>query len=342
MEEFVRNLPKAELHVHLEGTFEADLWEKIAIRNGMDFPFKNVEEAKNAFEFKGLVPFLHLCDSAIEVLKNADDLYDLTIDYLNKCHEQNIRHVELTWGPTNFTEREANPISMKTQMEGIMRAVEEAKEKYNMTVLLILCFIRQCPVEQAYRIMEEAIPFKHQIKAVGLAGCEEGFGPELFEDVYKVAKEKYGYKLTAHAGEVTDAECIKSTIESLKVDRLDHGIKVMNDPKLLQEIIDSKIHLTLCPDSNLKLKVCSEIDDLPLRKFYDRGVNFSINSDDPPFFNASCIENYYSLVNAKTFNFTKEEWINIAKMSFAGSFLDEAQKQIYYTELDEYAAKHIV
>ena len=109
--------------------------------------------------------------------------------------------------------------------------------------------------------MEEAIPFKHQIRAVGLAGCEEGFGPELFEDVYKVAKEKYGYKLTAHAGEVTDAECIKNTIDFLKVDRLDHGIKVMHDPKLLQEIIDSKIHLTLCPDSNLKLKVCSEIDE---------------------------------------------------------------------------------
>jgi len=261
MEEFVRNLPKAELHVHLEGTFEPELWQKIALRNGMDFPFKNVEEAKNAFEFKGLVPFLHLCDSAILVVLNADDLYDLTIDYLKKCHEQNIRHVELTWGPTQFTERETNPISMKIQMEGIMRAVEEAKEKYNMTVLLILCFIRQCPVDQAYRIMEEALPFRHQISAVGLAGCEIGFGPELFEDVYKVAKERYGYKLTAHAGEVTDADAIKNTIELLKVDRVDHGIKAMNDPKLLQEIIDSNMHLTLCPDSNIKLKVCSEIDE---------------------------------------------------------------------------------
>jgi len=276
------------------------------------------------------------------VLKNANDFYDLTIDYLNKCHEQNIRHVELTWGPTQFTEREIDPISMKDQMEGIMRAVDEVKEKYNMTVLLILCFIRQAPVDQAYRILEEAKPFKHQIRAVGLAGCEEGFGPELFEDVYKVAKAEHGYKLTAHAGEVTNSNCIKDTIDILKVDRVDHGVKAMYDPALLQEIVDSNIHLTLCPDSNIKLKVCSEIDELPLRKFYDEGVNFSINSDDPPFFNATLMDNYYSLNNAKTIKFTKSEWINIAKMSFEGSFLDEKQKQLYYAELDLYAAKHNV
>jgi len=261
MQEFVRNLPKAELHVHLEGTIEADLWQKLALRNGMEFPFKNEEEAKKAFEFKGLVPFLNLCDTAVLVLKNAEDFYDLTIDYLNRCHEQKIRHVELTWGPTNFTERETDKISLKIQMEGIMRAVEECKEKHNMTVLLILCFIRQCPVDQAFRILEEAEPFKHQIRAVGLAGCEEGFGPELFEDVYKLAKEKYGYKLTAHAGEVTSPECIKNTIDFLKVDRIDHGILSNKDEKLLQEIVDTKMHLTLCPDSNLKLKVCEEIDD---------------------------------------------------------------------------------
>jgi len=146
-------------------------------------------------------------------------------------------------------------------MEGIMKAVEEVKEKYNMTVLLILCFIRQAPVEQAYKIMKEARPFKDQIKAVGLAGCEEGFGPELFEEVYKLAKEEYGYKLTAHAGEVTNSTAIKDTIDILKVDRVDHGVKAMNDPEVLQEIIDSNMHLTLCPDSNIKLKVCSDIDE---------------------------------------------------------------------------------
>ena len=253
-----------------------------------------------------------------------------------------VRHVEFAWAPELYCFRETNAITVEQQLEGLNRAFNEAKEKFNITTLLIMTFVRHNPIENCYKVLELTEPYKNQIAGVGLAGCEQGFGPELFQEVFKVSKEKYGYKLTAHAGEVTDSKCVKDTIDLLKVDRIDHGIQSMHDKELLQSIIDTKMHLTLCPNSNVILKAFSDIDELPLRDFYDRGVHFSINSDDPPFFNASLIENYYMLVKAKTFNFTKAEWINIAKMGFEGSFLSEEQKQLYYAELEVYAASHNV
>ena len=292
MEDFVKNLPKAELHLHLDGTIAPESWKKLADKNGMEFPFKDVPDCWKHFEFTGLQTFVDMYDLATEVVLEGDDLYQVAFDYLEHCNGISVRHVEFAWAPELYCFRETNAITVGQQLEGINRAFAEAKEKFNMTALLILTFIRHKPTDTCYKVLELTEPYKDQIAGVGLAGYEQGFGAELFQDVFKVSKEKYGYKATAHAGEITNAKAVKDTIDLLKVDRVDHGVQAMHDEELLQRIADTKMHLTVCPISNVLLKVFSDIEEVPVRLFYDRGVHFSINSDDPPFFNASLLTNY--------------------------------------------------
>jgi adenosine deaminase len=328
--DFIRQIPKAELHVHIEGTFEPELMFEIAQRNKVSIPYSSVEEVRKAYQFGNLQDFLDIYYAGAAVLQHEQDFYDLTMAYLRKAKEDNIVHTEIFFDPQTHTER---GIDFKTVIAGIHKALLEGENRLGITSGLILCFLRHLSEESALKTLEEALPYKEWITAVGLDSSEMGNPPSKFQKVFEKAAEK-GFLTVAHAGEEGNAEYVKEAIDVLKIDRIDHGNSSLDDPNLVKEIIDKGLALTVCPLSNLKLQVVKSPDLHPLKKMLELGMMATVNSDDPAYFGGYLNANFIVMTDA--LGLSKEEITRLTKNSFAASFLPEEEKQKKIEEVEHF------
>ena len=317
MEKFINNLPKAELHLHIEGSFEPTQMFEIAKRNKIEIPYKTVEEIEKAYKFDCLQDFLDIYYQGASVLIHEQDFYDLTYSYLNKCATQNVKHTEIMFDPQTHTER---GVSFETVITGISKACEDAKENLNVSSYLIMSFLRHLSEEDAFKTLEESLPFKEKIKAIGLDSSEMGNPPSKFKKVYE-ASVKEGYIPVAHAGEEGPPAYIWEALDILKIKRIDHGNNCLEDKSLIKEIIKRDIALTVCPLSNTALQVVNNLKDHPLKKMMDLGLKVTINSDDPAYFGGQVNQNYIEI--QKALDLSKEDLVKLAKNSFQYSFLPD-------------------
>jgi len=280
MKDFISNIPKAELHLHIEGTFEPELMFAIAQRNNIDLKYKSIAELKSAYDFSNLQDFLDIYYQGASVLITEQDFYDMTWAYLEKVYKQNVIHVEIFFDPQTHTDR---GIEFATVINGIYKALEDAQNKLNISSKLILCFLRHLDEKAAFETLEQALPYKDKITAVGLDSSELGHPPSKFIKVFAKAREA-GFLTVAHAGEEGPAEYIWEALNLLKVSRIDHGNNAMQDQKLLDRLITEQMPLTICPLSNLKLKVVDDLKKHPLKAMLDKNMLVTINSDDPAYF----------------------------------------------------------
>ena len=279
LKNFIKTIPKAELHLHIEGTFEPELMFKIAKRNNLKIKYKSVEELKKAYNFNNLQEFLDIYYEGAKVLIEEQDFYDMTWAYLKKVHLQNVTHTEIFFDPQTHTDRK---IKFGTVIEGIHKALEDGQKKLGITSKLIMCFLRHLDEETAVKTLKEALNYKDWITAVGLDSSEVGNPPSKFQNVFEQARNE-GFLTVAHAGEEGPAEYIWEALNLLKVSRIDHGNHCLDDEKLVKELVNRKIPLTVCPLSNLKLKVVKDLKNHPLKAMLDKGLLVTINSDDPAY-----------------------------------------------------------
>ena len=334
MENFINNLPKAELHLHIEGSFEPALMFEIANRNQIEIPYKSVKEIEKAYKFNCLQDFLNIYYQGASVLINEQDFYDLTYSYLEKCAIQNVRHTEIMFDPQTHTER---GVAFETVINGISNACKDAKNKFGISSLLIMSYLRHLSEDDAFKTLEQSLPFKDKITAVGLDSSEKGNPPSKFKNVFE-ASVKAGYIPLAHAGEEGDADYVWEALDILKIKRIDHGNNALQDSKLIQEIIKRDIALTVCPLSNTALQVVADLKDHPLRKMMELGLKVTINSDDPAYFGGQVNQNYIAI--QKALNLSKKNLYELAKNSFQYALLDDKTKQVYLNELKTYYINH--
>lgn len=330
IEKFIEGIPKVELHLHIEGTFEPELLFKIAKRNNKEIKYATVDELKSAYSFNNLQEFLDIYYAGANVLIEEQDFYDLTWAYLTKVHKQNLVHTEVFFDPQTHTDR---GILFDTVIKGIYRALEDGKEKLGITFKLILSFLRHLDEASAFETLQQALPYKKWISGVGLDSSEVGNPPSKFERVFAKAKEE-GFITVAHAGEEGPAEYIWEAINVLKVARIDHGNRCLEDNQLVKLLADLQIPLTLCPLSNLELKVINDLKNYPLPEMMDKGLLITINSDDPAYFGGYMNENYLSI--AQALNLSKKQITELVKNSFKASWLSDKEKEEKIIQVEEY------
>ncbi len=315
MKSFIQNLPKAELHLHIEGTLEAELMLRLAKKNNIQIPYKNIQDIKKAYEFDSLQSFLDIYYTGASVLITTEDFYTLTMAYLKKCHEQNIIHTEIFFDPQTHTSR---GIAFGDVVEGITKALNDAQEKYNISSFLIISFLRHLSEDEAIETLKLSLPYKHLIKAVGLDSSELGNPPSKFQKVFQMAKNA-GYLCVAHAGEEGDSSYIKDALNLLHVQRIDHGVRCEEDKELMKRLKKEQIPLTICPLSNLKLKVIKNMKEHNIKRLLEYGLLVTVNSDDPAYFGGYLNENYEAI--ATSLNLSKEQLKTLARNSFKASFI---------------------
>lgn len=330
MEEFIENLPKAELHLHIEGTFEPELMFEIARRNQVSIPFDSVEELKKAYAFSCLQDFLDIYYQGAQVLLHERDFYDLTFAYLKKCAEQNVRHTEIMFDPQTHTDR---GVSFETVITGIHKACKKAKEEFGISTLLIMSYLRHLSEEAAFKTLEQSLPFKDWITAVGLDSSERGNPPSKFKRVFEASVAE-GYIPLAHAGEEGDADYVWEALDLLKIVRIDHGNNSLQDEQLVEEIVKRDLALTVCPLSNLSLKVVDDLKEHPLKKMMNLGLKPTVNSDDPAYFGGQINQNFIEI--QKALNLSRKDICDLAGNSFRYSLLDEKHKELHLEELKSY------
>lgn len=330
MKAFIEKLPKAELHLHIEGSFEPELMFKIAQRNHIDIPYNSVEEIEDAYKFNCLQDFLNIYYQGAGVLVTEQDFYDLTYSYLQKCANQNVRHTEIMFDPQTHTDR---GVAFETVINGISKACDDAKTKLGVSSLLIMSFLRHLSEVEAFKTLEQSLPFKDKIKAVGLDSSEKGNPPSKFKNVFE-ASVKEGYIPLAHAGEEGSAAYVWEAIDILGIKRIDHGNNALQDENLVKEIIKRDIALTVCPLSNTALRVVDDLTNHPLKKMMDLGLKVTVNSDDPAYFGGQVNQNYMEIQEA--LSLSKSDLYQLAKNSFQYSLLNDHKKQIYLNELEVY------
>lgn len=335
LDDFIKNIPKAELHLHIEGTFEPELMFEIARRNNISIKYNSVDELKKAYSFNNLQDFLDIYYEGAGVLITKKDFYDLTWSYLKKIHSQNVLHTEIFFDPQTHTDR---GIDFSTVIEGINSALEDGQKKLGISSRLIMCFLRHLDEDAAMRTLESAIEYKHLITAVGLDSSEKGNPPSKFQRVFERARNE-GFLTVAHAGEEGPAEYVRQAIDLLKVSRIDHGNHSMDDEKLVRELADKQIPLTVCPLSNYKLKVVPDLKEHPLRNMLGKGLLVTINSDDPAYFGGYVNENYQAITQA--LDLTREEIYRLARNSFTASFLDKNEKEEMIKKVDGFYKENI-
>ena len=328
--EYIKKIPKAELHLHIEGTFEPELMFEIAQRNKVEIPYQSVEEVKKAYQFSCLQDFLDIYYAGASVLLYEKDFYDLTMAYFAHCAEENVVHTEIMFDPQTHTKR---GVSFETVINGIQKAREDAKEKYGISSLLIMSYLRHLSEEDAFETLEQSLPYKHLIKAVGLDSSEKGNPPSKFQKVFE-ASVKEGYVPVAHAGEEGPAEYIWEALDLLKISRIDHGNNCLTDEVLVKRLVDEKIALTVCPLSNLELKVVDDLKDHPLKKMLNLGLKATVNSDDPAYFGGYMNANF--LQTADALDLTKEDVKTLVKNSFEYSLLSDDEKQKYLIQVENF------
>ena len=328
---FIAALPKAELHLHIEGSLEPELMFALAQRNGVAIPFANVDEVRAAYAFSNLQDFLDIYYQGMGVLITEKDFHDLTAAYLARAHADNVRHVEIFFDPQGHTER---GIKFETVITGITRALDDARAQYGITSKLILCFLRHLSEAEAEATLDEALPFLDRIDGVGLDSSEVGHPPSKFVNVFARAKDR-GLKIVAHAGEEGPPEYVHEALDILKVDRIDHGNRSLEDPALVARLAAEGMTLTVCPLSNLKLCVFDDLTAHPLRTMLDAGLAATVNSDDPSYFGGYVGANYLAVADA--LDLSKDELVTLARNSFTGSFLSDADKAKHLAAIDAYA-----
>jgi len=328
---FIAGLPKAELHLHIEGSLEPELMFDLAQRNAVAIPFASVEEVRAAYAFSNLQDFLDIYYQGMGVLHSEQDFYDLTAAYLARARADAVRHVEIFFDPQGHTTR---GVAFETVIAGITRALDDATASYGMTSKLIMCFLRHLSEAEAEATLDEALPFLGRIDGVGLDSSEVGHPPAKFERVFARARG-LGLKIVAHAGEEGPPEYVHEALDLLKVDRIDHGNRSLEDPALVARLAAESITLTVCPLSNLKLCVVDDIVDHPLKSMLDAGLKATVNSDDPSYFGGYVNANYRAVADA--LDLSKDELLTLARNSFTGSFLGDADKARHLAAIDAYA-----
>jgi len=328
---FIAGLPKAELHLHIEGSLEPELMFELAQRNQIAIPFASVEEVRAAYAFSNLQDFLDIYYEGMGVLHTEQDFHDLTAAYLARADADTVRHVEIFFDPQGHTER---GIAFETAITGITRALDEAEARYGMTSKLIMCFLRHLSEADAEATLDEALPYLGRIDGVGLDSSEVGHPPAKFERVFARAKS-LGLKIVAHAGEEGPPEYVHEALDLLKVDRVDHGNRSLEDSALVGRLASEAMTLTVCPLSNLKLCVVDDIADHPLKTMLDAGLRATVNSDDPSYFGGYVNANYLAVADA--LDLSRADLVTLARNSFTGSFLSDADKAKHLAAIDAYA-----
>ncbi len=330
LSQFIEQLPKVELHLHIEGTLEPELMFKLAHRNGIDLPYNSVREIRDAYNFRNLQDFLDIYYQGARVLQTEQDFYDLMWAYLKKASSQNVRHAEIFFDPQTHTDR---GIPFEVVIDGLNRAREIARNQLGISSELILCFLRHLSPNAAMKTLEQARPHKDKILGVGLDSSEAGRPPSLFADVFKRAKQE-GYLTVAHAGEEGPAEYVWEALKLLDVKRIDHGVRSIEDPKLIEYLVENKIPLTVCPLSNIKLRVFEDISQHNLKQLLDLGVRVTINSDDPAYFGGYMNENFLAVQEG--LGLSAEDLTQISRNAVEASFLDEDRKKELLRELSDF------
>jgi adenosine deaminase len=328
MKNFIAGLPKAELHLHIEGSFEPELMFEIAQRNNVAIKYQSVEEIRAAYKFNNLQEFLDIYYAGASVLLKEEDFYDLTYAYLKRIHSQNVVHTELFFDPQTHTER---GISFDTAINGIYNALIDGEKEFGITFRLMTSFLRHLSEESAFKTLEQALKHRDKICAFGLDSSEKGNPPSKFQRVFQKVKEE-GFLIVAHAGEEGPAEYIWEAINLLEVSRIDHGNRCLEDEKLVEYLKEKQIPLTLCPLSNLSLRVVNDLKNHPVKKMLDKGLMLTINSDDPAYFGGYMNENFEGIMEL----ISKEELIQLAKNSFISSFLSDTEKERNLNLIDAY------
>lgn len=313
--EFIQRLPKAELHMHIEGSLEPEMMFQLAGRNQVDLPYPDVKSMAKAYKFNCLQDFLDLYYQGMSVLQTEQDFFDLTWAYLQRCRDQNVVHTEIFFDPQGHTGR---GIAFATVIDGIWRALEQGRQDLGITSRLIMCFLRHLDQESAFRTLEECLPWRDRICGVGLDSSELGHPPSKFQAVFERAAS-LGFKRVAHAGEEGPPEYIYEAIDLLKVDRIDHGNRCLEDQALVERLVRSGTPLTVCPQSNLRLAVVSDMAEHPIRTMLEAGLKACINSDDPAYFGGYVNENFNALVDA--IELDRQEIAQLVINSFESSFL---------------------
>ena len=319
--EFVRQLPKTELHLHLEGSLEPELMFKLAARNNVDLPYASVEEVRAAYDFHNLQSFLDIYYQCADVLRTEQDFYDLTWAYLLRCQEDGVVHVEPFFDPQTHTDR---GIDIGIVFQGINRALVQAEQELNITSGLILCFLRHLSEEQAIECLEQAKPYIQHFVGVGLDSSELGHPPEKFANVFSQARA-LGLRAVAHAGEEGPADYIVSALDVLKVDRIDHGVRCIEDDALMQRLANEQITLTVCPLSNTRLKVFSHMSEHNILQLLDQNIAVMVNADDPAFFGGYLMQNFDALI--EHLDMTRLQAVQLALNSITGSFMSAQQQE---------------
>ena len=325
--EYIKKTPKTELHLHIEGTLEPDHMFKLAKRNNVSIPFKNVEEVKSAYNFKNLDSFLNIYYQSSKVLMNEEDFFDLTWAYLLKCKKDNVVHTEIFFDPQTHMDR---GIDFNVVINGIYKALSKAKNELNITSKIIMCFLRHLDEESGFKVLSKAIKHKDKIIGVGLDSSELGNPPKKFEKLFKKAIEE-GFLTVAHAGEEGPPEYIWEAIDLLKIKRIDHGVQCLKDEKLVKKLRESQIPLTVCPLSNIKLCVFDKLEQHNLKKIINEDLMATVNSDDPAYFGGYLNENLIKVQSA--LNLSRKEVKTLIINSFKSSFLNENEKNNWISKI---------
>jgi adenosine deaminase len=319
-------MPKAELHIHIEGSLEPELIFELSQRNGVSLPYASVEALRQAYAFTDLQSFLDIYYAGASVLLTEQDFYDMTAAYLRRAAADNVRHAEIFFDPQTHT---ARGLPFETVINGIWRACQDSP----LSATLIMCFLRHLSEEEALATLEESLPFRDKFIGVGLDSSEVGHPPEKFARVFERARQ-LGLRLVAHAGEEGPPAYIESALDVLNVERIDHGVRCLDDPELVRRLVREQIALTVCPLSNIKLRVFDVMGSHSLRRMLDEGLAATVNSDDPAYFGGYVNDNYLAAFEALPLDASHAR--QLARNSFAAAFLEPEQKRAFLAEVDKF------
>lgn len=329
----LEQMPKAELHIHIEGSLEPELIFALARRNGVALPYASVAALRSAYAFTNLQSFLDIYYAGASVLLTEPDFYDMTMAYLQRAHDDNVRHAEIFFDPQTHTSR---GVAFATVIDGIYRALQDARAQWGMSGALIMCFLRHLSEEEAFATLEEALRHRDKFIGVGLDSSERGHPPEKFAQVFARCRE-LGLHLVAHAGEEGPAQYITTALDVLQVERIDHGVACLQDPALVERLVRQQTALTVCPLSNIKLCVFARMEDHNLPALLDAGIAATVNSDDPAYFGGYLNANLVAAFEALPL--TREHARQLARNSFAAAFLPPQEKQRHLREVEAFFSR---
>jgi adenosine deaminase len=327
-------MPKAELHIHIEGSLEPELIFALAQRNGVELSYPSVDALRRAYAFTDLQSFLDIYYAGASVLLQEQDFYDMTMAYLKRAHADNVRHTEIFFDPQTHT---ARGVPFATVIDGIHGATQDAKSKWGISTALIMCFLRHLSEEDAFATLEQALPHRGRFIGVGLDSSERGHPPEKFARVFARCRD-LGFHVVAHAGEEGPPAYIESALDVLHVERIDHGVRCLEDPALTQRVAKGRIPLTVCPLSNIKLRVFDRMSDHNLRQLLDAGLVATVNSDDPAYFGGYMNDNFIATFEALPLEMHHARIL--ARNSFEAAFLPADEKRRYMDEVDTFFERH--